>query len=61
MKSLIAERAKIKQEQIKETAEENKKLVAKSKNKLKQDQPKQAKQGKIEVAPETQTVMLDIK
>ena len=61
MKSLIAERAKIKQEQIKETAEENKKLIAKSKNKLKQAQPKQAKQGIIEVAPETQTIMLDIK
>ena len=61
MKSLIVERAKIKQVQIKETAEENKKLVAKSKNKLKQVQPKQAKQGKIEVAPEIQTAMLDIK
>ena len=61
MKSLIAERAKIKQEQIKETAEENKKLIAKSKNKLKQAQPNQAKQGIIEVAPETQTIMLDIK
>ena len=61
MKSLIAERAKINNEKIHATAEENKKLVANQKSKLKQGQPKQAKQEKIEVAPETSTIMLGVK
>ena len=61
MKSLIAERAKAKQEQIKETADANKKLLANQKNEFKKEQPKQAKQEKVEVAPETSTIMLCVK
>ena len=61
MKNLVVELAKSKRELITKTAEENKKLVAKSNNRIKNQQLKMAKQVPIEVAPETQTIMLGVK
>ncbi|MBO5954364.1 MAG: hypothetical protein J6Q13_00165 [Clostridia bacterium] len=61
MKSLIAEKAKRNNAKIQEDAKANKKLVANQKNTLKNEQPKQSKQEKVEIMPETSTIMLGVK
>ena len=60
MASFITQRAKSNQKQIKQNAEENKKLVAKQKNILKQEKPKETQPQNIEIVKEPQTIMLDI-
>ncbi len=60
MTNMIAQIAKAKHRQIKQEAQENKKLVAKQKNKLKKEQPKEVMPEKVEIIREPQTIMLDI-
>ena len=60
MANLIAKKIKNQKEQIKLIAEENKKLVGKQKNVLKQEQPKETFCEIVEIVKEPQTIMLDI-
>lgn len=60
MKSLIADRVRRHQDQIKANAQESKKSFADSKNALKNAQPKQEELVKVQLAKESKTLMLDV-